>query len=91
MSTTLLREAIRRGLRSYGVAGASVAALGCIAAPAIAQDAATSVVYGMPKAAAEIDAASEVLPLSSIGPRICAAVMQQTNAKPEESGGHHVY
>jgi len=40
MSTTLLREAIRRGLRSYGVAGASVAALGCIAAPAIAQDAA---------------------------------------------------
>jgi len=57
----------------------------------IAQDAATSVVYGMPKAAAEIDAASEVLPLSSIGPRICAAVMQQTNAKPEESGGHHVY
>jgi outer membrane receptor protein involved in Fe transport len=39
MSTTLLREAIRRGLRSYGVAGASVA-LGCIAAPAVAQDAA---------------------------------------------------
>ena len=38
MSTTLLREAIRQGLRSYGVAGASIA-LGAIAAPAIAQDA----------------------------------------------------
>src|SRR5947209_10083931 len=38
MSTTLLRESIRRGLRSYSVAGASVA-LGCIGAPALAQDA----------------------------------------------------
>jgi outer membrane receptor protein involved in Fe transport len=38
MSTTLLREAIRRGLRTYSVAGASVA-FGCIAAPALAQDA----------------------------------------------------
>jgi outer membrane receptor protein involved in Fe transport len=41
MSTTLLREAIRRGLRSYTVAGASVA-LGCIAAPVLAQDAAAN-------------------------------------------------
>ena len=40
MSTTLLREAIRHGLRGYGVAGASAVALGCLAAPAIAQDAA---------------------------------------------------
>src|SRR5579871_1009359 len=40
MSTTLLREAIRQGLRGYGVAGASAVALGCLAAPAIAQDAA---------------------------------------------------
>ena len=38
MSTTLLREAIRRGLRTYSVASASVA-FGCIAAPALAQDA----------------------------------------------------
>jgi chemotaxis response regulator CheB len=36
----------------------------------IAQDAATSAVYGMPKAAAEIDAASEVLPLQGIAPRL---------------------
>jgi chemotaxis response regulator CheB len=33
----------------------------------IAQDRATSAVYGMPKAAAEIGAAGQVLPLSSIG------------------------
>ncbi len=45
----------------------------------IAQDAATSVVYGMPKAAADISAASEILPLSSIGPRICEAVLQRRN------------
>jgi len=36
----------------------------------IAQDAATSVVYGMPRAAAELKAAAEILPLESIGPRI---------------------
>jgi chemotaxis response regulator CheB len=36
----------------------------------IAQDAATSIVYGMPRAAAEVEAAAEVLPLNAIGPRI---------------------
>jgi len=38
----------------------------------IAQDRATSVVYGMPKAAAELNAASEVLPLPQIGPTLRA-------------------
>jgi two-component system response regulator WspF len=38
----------------------------------IAQDRATSVVYGMPKAAAELNAASEVLPLPQIGPTVRA-------------------
>ncbi len=38
MSNTLLREAIRRGLRTYGVAGAALA-YGSLAIPAIAQDA----------------------------------------------------
>jgi two-component system, chemotaxis family, response regulator WspF len=36
----------------------------------IAQDQATSVVYGMPKAAKELDAAVEILPLSEIAPAI---------------------
>jgi two-component system response regulator WspF len=40
----------------------------------IAQDQASSVVYGMPKAAAEAGAADEILPLRAIGPRILAAV-----------------
>jgi two-component system, chemotaxis family, response regulator WspF len=36
----------------------------------IAQDEATSVVYGMPRAAAQMKAATEVLPLPAIGKRI---------------------
>lgn len=36
----------------------------------VAQDQASSAVYGMPKAAAELRAAQEILPLDSIGPRI---------------------
>jgi len=38
--------------------------------PTIAQDQRTSAVYGMPKAAAALDAASEILPLQNIGPRL---------------------
>lgn len=38
----------------------------------IVQDEATSAVYGMPKAAAELKAASEILPLDKIGPRLTA-------------------
>jgi two-component system response regulator WspF len=40
----------------------------------VAQDRATSVVYGMPKAAVELDAALEILPLAEIGPRLVAAL-----------------
>ena len=36
----------------------------------IAQDEATSALYGMPKAAAQLDAAREILPLPRIAPRI---------------------
>jgi two-component system, chemotaxis family, response regulator WspF len=36
----------------------------------IAQDQGTSAVYGMPKAAAAMNAASEILPLGQIGPRL---------------------
>ncbi|KWO01863.1 chemotaxis response regulator protein-glutamate methylesterase [Burkholderia ubonensis] len=41
----------------------------------IAQDAATSAVYGMPKAAAAIGAASAILPLDRIAPQLVARVM----------------
>jgi two-component system response regulator WspF len=77
------------GMGRDGAAG--LLALRKAGALTIAQDAATSVVYGMPRAAAEINAATEILPLSSIGPRICEAVMQQMPGKPEESGGRHVH
>jgi chemotaxis response regulator CheB len=40
----------------------------------IAQDEATSVVYGMPRAAAELNAAVEVLPLAQIGPAVAARI-----------------
>ncbi len=42
----------------------------------IAQDKATSAVYGMPKAAAAIGAAREILPLDAIAPRIVEACGQ---------------
>jgi two-component system response regulator WspF len=40
----------------------------------IAQDRATSAVYGMPKAAAELDAAADILPLSDIATRLIGAM-----------------
>jgi len=45
----------------------------------IAQDRATSAVYGMPKAAAELQAASEILPLERIGPTLLSLVAQKAN------------
>jgi two-component system, chemotaxis family, response regulator WspF len=41
----------------------------------IAQDKRTSAVYGMPKAAAELDAASEILALDKIAPRLVSEVL----------------
>jgi chemotaxis response regulator CheB len=46
----------------------------------IAQDRATSAVYGMPKAAAELQAASEILPLEQIGPRVANLLAQKIKA-----------
>jgi two-component system response regulator WspF len=40
----------------------------------IAQDQATSAVYGMPKAAAELDAATDIMPLSSIAAHLISAM-----------------
>lgn len=44
----------------------------------IAQDEATSVVYGMPKAAKQLDAAVEILPLDQIGPAILKFVLHKS-------------
>jgi len=46
----------------------------------IAQDARSSAVFGMPKAAAELEAASEVLPLDRIGPRLGRLLVQSAKA-----------
>jgi two-component system response regulator WspF len=46
----------------------------------IAQDRATSAVYGMPKAAVELQAATEILPLEQIGPRIANLLSQKIKA-----------
>jgi len=44
----------------------------------IAQDSVSSAVYGMPKAAAELEAATEVLPLTQIAPRLAELVAYST-------------
>jgi two-component system response regulator WspF len=44
----------------------------------LAQDQATSAVYGMPKAAAQLDAADEILSLSAIAPRLIELVSKPT-------------
>lgn len=67
------------GMGSDGARG--LAALKAAGAWTIAQDEASSVVYGMPKAAAELGGASEVLALRAIGPRIRAACVAACAAK----------
>lgn len=52
----------------------------------IAQDKETSVVWGMPGAAVEIGAATEVLPISAIGPAIVARMAEKIG-KSGENGG----
>ena len=44
----------------------------------IAQDATSSAIYGMPKAAAELDAAAEILPIKQIAPRLIELVAHTT-------------
>jgi two-component system, chemotaxis family, response regulator WspF len=53
----------------------------------IAQDKNTSAVYGMPKAAAELNAASEILPLQKIGPRLRALFGSEAKATDSERRG----
>jgi two-component system response regulator WspF len=53
----------------------------------IAQDQSTSAVYGMPKAAAAINAVSEILPLEKIGPRLRELFGSEANgARPNGRG-----
>ena len=47
----------------------------------IVQNRATSAVFGMPKAAAELRAATEILPLDKIGPRLKTLLMPETSKK----------
>jgi two-component system response regulator WspF len=71
-------RALRIGVLLTGMGrdgGEGLLAMRSAGALTIAQDATTSVVYGMPKAAVELKAAAEVLPLAAIGPRIVDAVL----------------
>jgi len=51
----------------------------------IAQDKASCAVYGMPKAAANMNAAVEILPISEIGPRIVSKMMRIADQKRTEA------
>jgi two-component system, chemotaxis family, response regulator WspF len=55
----------------------------------MAQDAATSVIFGMPKAAAEIGAAGRILPLDAIGPAIEKQVQALQRTRAASSSGAH--
>jgi len=79
------------GMGRDGAAG--LLALRKSGALTIAQDEATSVVYGMPRAAAEIGAAAEILPLPAIGPRICQSIVAPeltNNPAPVQGTGNDV-
>ncbi|MGI8906381.1 MAG: chemotaxis-specific protein-glutamate methyltransferase CheB [Candidatus Sumerlaeaceae bacterium] len=69
--------AILTGMGRDGAAGLkALRQMGCYT---IAQDRETSVVYGMPKAAAEMDAADAIVPLSGIVPAMMKYLSQETN------------
>lgn len=53
----------------------------------IAQDEATSVVYGMPKAAAELNAAAEILSIHAIGPRVRDYILRTHKPAPNAQQG----
>ena len=55
----------------------------------IAQDQATSVVYGMPRAAAERNAACQILPLSQIGAAVLARLTSLARAGAAPTAPRH--
>lgn len=73
------------GMGSDGAAG--LARLKELGWHTIAQDQATSVVYGMPRAAAERNAACQILPLSQIGPAVLARLNLLANAAAATAPG----
>lgn len=62
--------ALLTGMGADGARG--LAAIRAAGGVTIAQDEATSVVYGMPREAARLDAAQRILPLEAIGPALAA-------------------
>ncbi len=52
----------------------------------IAQDEKSCIVYGMPKAAAEMKAAVEILPLNQIAPRLVQVVQRPVREGGSRSG-----
>ncbi len=69
------------GMGSDGAGG--MVRLHEVGAHTIAQDAASSIVHGMPRAAIDRGAAREVLPLDAIGPRLAA--LNATTSTPRET------
>jgi two-component system response regulator WspF len=55
----------------------------------IAQDKATSAVYGMPRAAAELKAATDIVPLARIGPLICELLEPARRPSPMRAFSQH--
>jgi two-component system chemotaxis response regulator CheB len=68
------------GMGRDGAAG--LLALRRAGATTIAQDEATSIVYGMPREAAQLGAAMEVLPLDKIGPALVGYAARRISARP---------
>jgi two-component system, chemotaxis family, response regulator WspF len=73
------------GMGSDGAEG--LLALRSSGAHTIAQDAESSIVYGMPKMAAERSAATEILPLTAIGPRVVRFFMRDSSTEHRAAKG----
>lgn len=77
-------------LTGMGADGAKAAAnMAKLGSPFVAQDEATSIVWGMPGAVVDAGAASEVLPLDSIGPRIAEIVFRSTPSRGRGTASGH--
>ncbi len=70
--------AVLTGMGNDGALG--LQALKAIGAHTIAQDEATSVVYGMPRAAAELGVADRILPLQEIATALCESALAMAEA-----------